>query len=170
MIKKDIKVEPKKDDINRTMFLSVFSGFELQLSKDYDINYFFSLNILPPENDFGKYLDDYYVYGIPNTISLDNISTITEDIIKNIKKVLSERTDVTNRSIINATILEYIDTIKDGLKGLLLEVANGCDFCLGYESLGNLDLNGNILTINTYNPQEVKIKYCPLCGRKLKEG
>lgn len=170
MIKKEIKVKPKKDDITRTMFLSVFSGFELQLSKDYDINYFFSLNILPPENDFGKYLDDYYVYGIPNIISLDNISTITEDIIKNIKKVLSDRTDVTNRSIINATILEYLSDIKDELKGLLLEVANGCDYCLGYESLGDLDINGNTSTINTYYSQGVKINYCPMCGRKLKEG
>ena len=169
MIKKDIKVNPKKDDINRTMFLSVYSGFELKLTKDYDSDYFVSLNILPPENDFGKYLDDYYVYGIADTISLDNISTITENIIKNIKKVLSDRTDVTNRSIINAVILEYLNDIKDALKGLLLEVAKGCDYCLGYNSLGILDIDGNTLTINTYNPEEVKINYCPMCGRKLKE-
>ena len=169
MIKKDIKVKPKKDDITRTMFLSVYSGFELQLSKDYDDDYFFSLSIMTQENDFGKYLYDYYVYDISNTISLDNISTITEDIIKNIKKVLSDRTDVTNRSIINAAILEYLSDIKDELKGLLLETANGCDYCLGYESLGNLDINGNTLTINTYCPQESKINYCPMCGRKLKE-
>lgn len=170
MIKKEIKVKPKKDDINHTMFLSVFSGFELQLSKDYDNDYFLSLNIMPSENDFGKYLDDYYVYDISNTISLDNISTITEDIIKDIKKVLSDRTDVTNRSIINAIILEYLSDIKDDLKGLLLEVANGCDYCLGYKSLGDLDINGNTLTINTYCPQEIKINYCPMCGRKLKEN
>lgn len=84
MIEKDIKVEPDNDDITRTMFLSVYDGFELQLSKDYDGN-------------------DY------------------------------------------------------------------C-FSLGYESLGDLDLNGNTLTINAYNSQNVKIKYCPLCGRKLKEN
>lgn len=167
MIKKDIKVKPKKDDITRTMFLSVYNGFELQLSKDYDDDYCFSLAILPPGDDFGTYWYDYYVYGISNNISLDNISTITEDIIKDIKKVLSDRKVVTNESIINAVILEYLSDIKDELKGLLLEIANGCDFCLGYESLGNLDLNGNTLTINTYNPQEVKINYCPMCGRKL---
>lgn len=167
MIKKDIKVKPKKDDITHTMFLSVYNGFELQLSKDYDDDYCFSLAILPPGDDFGTYWYDYYVYGISNNISLDNISTITEDIIKDIKKVLSDRKVVTNESIINAVILEYLSDIKDELKGLLLEVANGCDFCLGYKSLGNLDLNGNTLTINTYNPEEVKINYCPMCGRKL---
>lgn len=167
MIKKDIKVESKKDDITRTMFLSVYNGFELQLSKDYDDDYCFSLAILPPGDDFGTYWYDYYVYGISNNISLDNISTITEDIIKDIKKVLSDRKVVTNESIINAVILEYLSDIKDELKGLLLEVANGCDYCLGYESLGNLDINGNTLTINTYNPEEVKINYCPMCGRKL---
>lgn len=171
MIKKDIKVKPKKDDITRTMFLSVYDGFELQLSKDYDdYDYCFSLDILPPEDNFGTYWDDYYVYYIDGTISMDNISTITENIIKQLKQVLIETTDVTNKSVINDIILEYIGTIKDELKGLLLEVANGCDFCLGYESLGNLDLNGNTLMINAYNSQEIKIKYCPLCGRKLKES
>lgn len=167
MIKKEIKVKPKNDDITRTMFLSVFSGFELQLSKDYDINYFFSLNILPPENDFGKYLDDYYVYNIGNVISLDNISTITEDIIKQLKQSVIDTTFVTNKSVVNDVILEYLSTIKDELKGLLLEVANGCDYCLGYKSLDDLDINGNTLTINTYNPDKVKINYCPMCGRKL---
>ena len=149
------------------MFLSVFSGFELQLSKDYDINYFFSLNILPPENGFGKYLDDYYVYNIGNVISLDNISTITEDIIKQLKQSVIDTTFVTNKSVVNDVILEYLSTIKDELKGLLLEVANGCDYCLGYKSLDDLDINGNTLTINTYNPDKVKINYCPMCGRKL---
>ena len=167
MIKKEIKVKPKNDDITSTMFLSVFSGFELQLSKDYDINYFFSLNILPPENDFGKYLDDYYVYNIGNVISLDNISTITEDIIKQLKQSVIDTTFVTNKSVVNDVILEYLSTIKDELKGLLLEVANGCDYCLGYKSLDDLDINGNTLTINTYNPDKVKINYCPMCGRKL---
>lgn len=168
MIKKDIKVKPKKDDITRTMFLSVYDGFELQLSKDYDDHdYCFSLAILTPKDDFGTYWYDYYVYNIENVISLDNISTITENIIKQLKQVLIETTDITNKSVINAIILEYLSDIKDELKGLLLEVANGCDFCLGYESLGDLDLNGNTLTINTYNSQEVKIKYCPMCGRKL---
>lgn len=170
MIKKDIKVEPKKDDITRTMFLSVYDGFELQLSKDYDDDYCFSLDILPPENDFGKYWDDYYEYNIGNTISLDNISTITENIIKQLKQTLLDETVITNKSVINDIIIKYLSDIKDTLKGLLLEVANGCDYCLGYKSLGNLDINGNTLTINTYNPQEVKINYCPMCGRKLKEG
>lgn len=171
MIKKDIKVEPKKDDITRTMFLSVYNGFELQLSKDYDdYDYCFSLAIPSSENDFGTYWYDYYVYYIDDTISMNNISTITENIIKQLKQSVIETTDVTNKSVINAIILEYLSDIKDELKGLLLEVANGCDFCLGYESLGNLDLNGNTLMINTFNPEEVKIKYCPLCGRKLKES
>lgn len=169
MIKKDIKVKPKKDDITRTMFLSVYNGFELQLSKDYDDDYYFSLAILPPEDDFGTYWYDYYVYDISNNISLDNISTITEDIIKDIKKVLSDETVITNKSVINDIIIKYLDVIKDTLKGLLLEVANGCDYCLGYKSLDILDINGNTLLIDTYNSQEVKINYCPMCGRKLKE-
>lgn len=170
MIKKEIKVKPKKDDINRTMFLSVYSGIELKLSKDYDNDYFLSLNIMPPENDFGKYLDDYYVYDISNTISLDNISTITEDITKDIKITVSNITILNNNGVVNDVILEYLSDIKDALKGLLLEVANGCDYCLGYKSLNILDINGNTLMINTYNPEEVKINYCPMCGRKLKEG
>ena len=122
MIKKDIKVKPKDDDINRTMFLSVFSGFELQLSKDYDNDYFLSLNIMPSENDFGKYLDDYYVYDISNTISLDNISTITEDIIKDIKKVLSGITDVTNRSIINNEPVYHFGNYNLWFKLLFLNI------------------------------------------------
>lgn len=39
MIKKEIKVKPKKDDINHTMFLSVFSGFELQETNMFRTKY-----------------------------------------------------------------------------------------------------------------------------------
>lgn len=169
MIEKDIKVAPDNEDITRTMFLSVYTGFKLKLTKDYDSDYFLSLDIMSHEDKFSAYWDDYYVYKFKKNISLDNVSEFTEDIIKQLKQlVLSQNVD-TNTSIINTTILGYLSDIKNELKGLLLEVANGCDFCLGYESLDILSINGNTLTIDTYNPEEFKINYCPICGRKLKE-
>lgn len=170
MIEKDIKVEPKNDDITRTMFLSVYTGFKLKLTKDYD-DYFLSLDIMSHEDKFSAYWDDYYVYKFKKIISLGNVSEFTEDIIKQLNQsVLSQNVGTnTSTSIINTIILNYLSDIKDELKGLLLEVANGCDFCLGYENLDILSINGNTLTIDTYNPEKVKINYCPICGRKLKD-
>lgn len=175
MIEKDIKVEPENNNITCTMFLSVYTGFKLKLTKDYydDNDYFLSLDIMSREDKFSAYWDDYYVYNFKKTISLDNVSEFTDDTIKQLKQsVLSQNVDTntnTSTSIINTTILNYLSDIKKELKGLLLEVANGCDFCLGYENLDILSINGSTLTIDTYNPEEIKINYCPMCGRKLKE-
>lgn len=178
MVEKDIKVSLNELDDICKMFLSVYSGFRLRVCKNDDEEYTLSLDILSQENNAVAY-DDYYEYDIGKIISLNNVSVITEDVIKSLKDVISKKgSSFPNKEVIKATISDNIDKIKEELKGLLLEIAQGCNFCLGYNSLETDEDNSSGIDVwmenSKLHAQEYyegiySINYCPMCGRKLKE-
>lgn len=178
MIEKYIKVSLNELDDICKMFLSVYSGFRLRVYKNDDEEYTLSLDIVSEENTAAEY-DDYYEYSLGKIISLDNISAITEGVIKSLKDVISEKgSSFPDKEVIKVIISDNINKIKEELKGLLLEIAQGCNFCLGYNSLeadedssSGIDvwMENSKLHAQEYYEGIYSINYCPMCGRKLKE-
>lgn len=169
MIKRDLKIKPKKNNIDTLMFLSIYDGFSLNIYKDCDECYNVTLNIIPNKDNRPQFWDGFYKVVIDEPINLDNLNRIVEDILLHIKNdELPSEEQATK--IIKSVINSNLDKIKEELKGLLLEVAQGCSFCLEEESLMteqhsssgiNVWMENNKLHAQEYYEGVYSINYCP---------
>lgn len=176
MPKRNIKVKPKKNDINTTMFLSIYESLSLNIYKDCDGFYNVILDIVPNKDNQSQFWNDFNKVVVEEPINLDNLNRIVEDILLHFKNdELPYEKQATN--IIRAVINNNLDKIKNELRSLLLEVAQGCNFCLEFSELevredssGGISIwmEDNKLHAQDYFEGVYDINYCPMCGRKLR--
>lgn len=168
-----IRIKPDKENTSiYKMFLSVYDTVYVYLEKeDYDENYYAGIILNNSSKDELEYTcSRVRLETEPHKDNVDALAkTYASDIIQ--KRMSTEDNDIqlkTMDPVFEFVLKQNLTKINDSLVRLLLNVAEGCSFCLGIDEEEGLCCSGNLLKeVDGYYWKEIEINYCPMCGRKL---
>lgn len=171
-----IKIKNPDQQIDYTMFLSIFDGIKIEIEKKSDNEYPYAISLTLVSNKENK----GYEYTWSESPRFNKV-TDQRDIIAladHLSDDLLEfdpREDddfINTRPILESVIKHERNAIHKAVLNQLIKLFNGCDFCLSDQAIDDLDVSiwmeNNELHAQAYYENVFNIKFCPMCGRKLK--
>ena len=174
VLSKDITFDETNDSFVK-LFLECYKGFRLSLTYDEDDNeYILGLYPIIKEEINEDNSSISFVY-----LSKGDINNTTYTAEQAYQSYSSKDFHYSGNDVENLVIISVINKMKSyiikGIEELLISVQNSCPYCgiekrvIAFDNTqGNVAyIEGDTLIFNNYYTSKAKIKYCPMCGKKL---
>lgn len=173
-----IKIKNPDQRIDYTMFLSIFDGIKIEIEKKSDDEYPYAISLTLVSNKENKGCN--YIWSespcFNKVTDQKDIIALADQLSDDLLEFDPREDDefINTRSILESVIKHEKDAIHKMVLTQLNKLVVGCDFCLGNQMINDRDIEiymeNDKLHAQAYFENTFNIKFCPMCGRRLKNN